>query len=183
MRKLAVLIVLVVLALGLYVMARRRAQRQGWIGVTATSKINGVTARAPAPQVLLTDLNGQNLNTATFRGKVLLVNFWAAWCTPCADEVPQFVNLQQKYHDEGLQIIGISIDDSDSELRDFYRRYKINYPVIAGSQKIAQDFGGILGLPTTLVIRRDGDIEEKFVGATDFAMLEKHVVNLLHSTP
>src|SRR5215470_3761815 len=105
MRKLAVLIVLAALALGLYVVAHRRAQRQGWTSVTPNSKIHRVKAPSPAPQGPLTDLDGQNLNTATFRGKVLLVNFWAAWCTPCADEVPQFIALQERYQNQGLQII------------------------------------------------------------------------------
>src|SRR5215831_8001706 len=113
-----------------------------------------ITVLPPAPQLLLSDLNGQALNTGSFKGKVVLVNFWAAWCTPCADEVPQFIALQQKYADKGLQVIGISIDDSESELRAFYRKFGMNYPVIAGSQQIAQAYGGILGLPTTLIIDR-----------------------------
>src|SRR5215470_16386533 len=175
MRAFLILLVVAALGLGAYVAVRHSARRP------AASEPN--PALRIAPNFDLIDLNGNPFHSSDHKNKVLLVNFWAAWCTPCADEVPQFVSLQQKYHDEGLQIIGISIDDSDSELRDFYRRYKINYPVIAGSQRIAQEYGGILGLPTTLVIRRDGDIEEKFVGATDFAMLEKHVVALLHSNP
>ena len=140
-----------------------------------------ITVLPPAPQLLLNDLNGQALNTGSFKGKVVLVNFWAAWCTPCADEVPQFIALQEKYQNQGLQIIGVSIDDSDSELRDFYQRYKINYPVIPGDQNTAQAFGGILGLPTTLVINRDGFVEVKHVGATDFATLEKEILVLLHA--
>jgi len=140
-----------------------------------------ITILPPAPQLRLNDLNGQALNTASFKGKVVVVNFWAAWCTPCAEEVPQFIELQHRYQSQGLQIIGISIDDSDSELHNFYQRYKINYPVIAGDQNTAQAYGGILGLPTTLVINHDGFIEVKHVGATDFAALEKEVVALLRA--
>lgn len=132
-----------------------------------------------APDLTLTDLNGKDFNTANMKGNVVVVNFWAAWCTPCTAEVPQFITLQQKYQNQGLEIIGISIDDEDGELRDFYRRSHMNYPVIAGSQKIAQAYGGILGLPTTFIIGRDGHIQKKLTGATDFAVLEKAVVMLI----
>ncbi|HLJ27619.1 MAG TPA: TlpA disulfide reductase family protein [Candidatus Angelobacter sp.] len=138
-----------------------------------------ITAVPQAPQLWLVDLSGTPFNTSSFKGKVVLVNFWAAWCTPCAQEVPHFVELQQRYQDQGLQIIGISIDDSDSELRDFYRKFKMNYPVIAGNQKLAQAYGGILGLPTTLVIGRHGFVQGKYVGSTDFGVLEQEVVALL----
>jgi len=87
-----------------------------------------------------------------------------------------FITLQEKYENDGLQIIGISIDDSDKELRDFYDRYLMNYPVVAGDQKLAEAYGDILGLPTTLLINRDGFIEKKFTGATDFATLEREII-------
>ena len=86
------------------------------------------------------------------------------------------IALQQKYQDNGLQIIGISIDDSDKELRDFYQRYRMNYPVVAGDQKLAQAYGDILGLPTTLVINRDGLIEKKFIGAADWTAMEREIL-------
>lgn len=142
-----------------------------------------VTMLPAAPRLTLTDLAGNTFNTANFKGKVVVVNLWAAWCTPCAAEVPRLIALQQKYQDNGLQIIGISIDDSDKELRDFYQRHKINYPVVAGDQKLADAYGGILGLPTTLVINRDGLIEKKFIGAADFAMLEQEIISQLQKVP
>jgi thiol-disulfide isomerase/thioredoxin len=77
---------------------------------------------ATVPALSVADLNGKPLDTSRYKGKVLLVSFWAAWCTPCADEVPQFIALQKKYG-EGLQVIGFSVDDDPQELRDFYHKY------------------------------------------------------------
>jgi thiol-disulfide isomerase/thioredoxin len=108
-----------------------------------------------------------------------MVNFWAAWCIPCAKEVPQFIALQKKYQDQGLQVIGFSVDDDGEELQSFYRKYDVNYPVIPSDLRIADAFGGVLGLPTTFVIGRDSRIHTKHTGVTDFSVLEQEVVTLL----
>jgi peroxiredoxin len=133
----------------------------------------------PGPAVALVDLRGNNVSPARYKGKVVLVNFWAAWCTPCRAEIPQFVTLQDKYGLQGFQAIGISLDDPEAALRDFCREYKVNYPIVMGSQKIAEGFGGVLGLPTTFLIGRDGRIRAKHVGATDFPKLEREITALL----
>ena len=173
MRKLVVIVAVGALVLGMIAWSRRHAKEPGVIQISVTDRSGS------APSLALTDLNGKVLDTSSLKGKIVVVNFWAAWCTPCADEVPQFIAFQRKYEDQGVQVIGISIDDSESELRDFYRKFKMNYPVIAGSQGIAQAYGGILGLPTTLIIDRDGTIQKKINGATNFASLEKEVGLLL----
>jgi peroxiredoxin len=133
------------------------------------------------PELSLTDLNGKTLHTSDYKGKVVLVNFWAAWCTPCAEEVPQFIALQRKYKDQGFQVIGISVEDDAGELRNFYRKYQMNYPVVPGNIKIADAFGGVLGLPTTFVIGRDNLVHGKHNGETNFSALEQEVVALLHA--
>ena len=176
MRKLVVIIAVGALALGMIAWAHRHAKKPGMIRLSVTDR-SGL-----APNLALTDLNGKVLDTSSLKGKIVVVNFWAAWCTPCADEVPQFIALQRKYENQGLQVIGISIEDSESELRDFYRKFQMNYPVIAGSQQIAQAYGGILGLPTTLIFDRDSAIQKKINGATNFASLEKEVAKLLATT-
>jgi cytochrome c biogenesis protein CcmG/thiol:disulfide interchange protein DsbE len=135
----------------------------------------------PAPRLKMVDLNGSSIETASYDGKVVLINFWAAWCTPCAEEIPQFVALQNKYGGIGLQTIGISMEDNEGALRDFYRKFKMNYPVIIGNQQVAQEYGGILGLPTTFLIGRDGRIHSKHSGLADFPKLEQEIVALLHS--
>jgi thiol-disulfide isomerase/thioredoxin len=127
----------------------------------------------------MNDLNGSPIRMEDYKDKVVLVNFWAAWCLPCADEVPQFVALQKKYQDQGLQVIGISVDDDAQELQSFYRKNQMNYPVVPSNLKLAGAFGGVLGLPTTFVIGRDSVIHNKHNGTTDFSILEREVLTLL----
>jgi peroxiredoxin len=129
--------------------------------------------------VLLTDLDGKQFRASDYHGKVLLVNFWAAWCAPCAEEIPQFVGLQSKYRDQGLQVVGISVEDVESVLRSFCLRNHVNYPVVPGDQKVADSFGGVLGLPTTFLIDKDGLVYRKYSGATDFAVVEHDMLALL----
>ena len=169
MRKAVLCALGVAAALGLY------------FGVRHVRHRNESTASvAYLPELTLSDLNGNAIQTSDLRGKVVLVNFWAAWCAPCAEEIPQFMTLQQKYGDRGVQVIGISIDDIDSELRSFYRKHSMNYPVVAGDQKITDAFGGVPGLPTTFIIDRHSRVAARQVGATDFQSLEREVVKLLH---
>jgi thiol-disulfide isomerase/thioredoxin len=112
-------------------------------------------------------------------GNVVLINFWAAWCTPCTEEIPKLIAFQEKYRAQGFRVIGISMEDKDSALREFYRKNNVNYPVIAGNEKIAEAYGGILGLPTSVLISRDGSIRAKHPGLADFAMLEREIIALL----
>jgi thiol-disulfide isomerase/thioredoxin len=131
------------------------------------------------PDLSFTDLNGITIHTADYKNKVVLVNFWAAWCVPCAEEVPQFVALQKKYQGQGLKVISFSVDDDAQELQSFYRKYQMNYPVVPSDIQLAEAFGGVLGLPTTFVIGRDSRIHTKHTGVTDFSMLEQELVVLL----
>lgn len=176
-RKLGLVLAAIALAAGIFAVARRRIAKHGLSQISITSHSDPL----PSPQVTLVDLRGTALNTSSLNGKVIVVNFWAAWCTPCAEEVPRFIALQQKYQNQGLQVIGISIDDSESELRDFYQRSHMNYPVIPGSQEIIQAYGGIFGLPTTVIIGRDGRMHSKLTGSTDFSALEQAVGTALQT--
>jgi peroxiredoxin len=159
-------------AFGIFVLVHPRQAQTGTFAASITDK----QEVAPlAPELSLTDLNGKTFKMSSLKGRVVVVNFWAVWCTPCTEEVPKFVGLQQKYQGRGLQVIGISIDDADRDLRSFYRRFGMNYPVIAGNQEVAEVYGGVLGLPTTFIIDRDGRIQKKVIGSTDFAALEQAV--------
>ena len=141
----------------------------------------GARPLAAAPAIILTDLSGNTINPSSYKGKVVLINFWAAWCTPCREEIPQFVALEEKYRARGFQSIGVSMDDPEGALRDFCREYKVNYPVVMGNQKIAEEFGGVLGLPTTFLLGRDGHIHARHAGTTDFRKLEEEIAGLLES--
>lgn len=133
----------------------------------------------PAPQVTLTDLDGQKLDLTGYKGDVLLVDFWATWCDPCRAEIPHFVQLQNKYRDQGFRVLGISMDDGSRQVREFYQTYQMNYPVAMGNAKLAESFGGVLGLPVSFLIGRDGRIYARHVGETDASVFESEIKQLL----
>jgi len=132
-----------------------------------------------APDFALPQLDGQELRLSSYRGKVVLLDFWASWCEPCRVETPHLIELQQKYGDRGFTIIGISMDDSPDPARSFYRQFQMNYPVVMGNAKIGEEYGGVLGLPIAFVIDRDGKITAKHIGATEPAVFEKDIASLL----
>jgi peroxiredoxin len=143
--------------------------------------VRGPTAKqhSLAPDFSLPQLNGQSLQLSAYRGKVVLLDFWATWCTPCREEIPHLVELQNKHRDQGLQIIGISMDDSPEPVREFYQHFQMNYPVVMGNAEIGELYGGVLGLPIAFVIGRDGRISAKHIGATDASVLEQDIQKLL----
>jgi thiol-disulfide isomerase/thioredoxin len=147
-----------------------------------TQKI-GSANRAVAPDFTLTELGGKPLTLSSYRGKVVLLDFWATWCDPCRDEIPRFISLQDKYRDRGLQIIGVSMDDAPAPVREFQEQFRMNYPVVMGSARIGELYGGILGLPVAFLIGPDGRIYSKHFGATDVAVFEKEIIALLGSRP
>jgi peroxiredoxin len=132
-----------------------------------------------APDFSLPDLTGGQVKLSDYRGKVVLLDFWATWCDPCREEIPHFIQLQNKYRDQGLQIIGISMDDGPEPVRDYYERFHMNYPVVMGNAKIGELYGGILGLPIAFVLRRDGRVDGRHIGATDISVFEKEIARLL----
>jgi len=132
-----------------------------------------------APKFQLSDISGKPLNLSDFQGKVILIDFWATWCTPCRWAVPDLVELQEKYQAQGLRVIGISMDDDVGPVREFYKRFEINYPVAMGGDSVGDLFGGIEGLPTTFLIGRDGRIRNKHVGARGIDFFEPKVRDLL----
>ena len=133
----------------------------------------------PAPDFSLPQLDGQTLQLSSYRGKVVVLDFWATWCDPCREETPYLVQLQQKYGDRGLQIIGISMDDGPEPVRDFYQQFHMNYPVVMGTAKTGELYGGVLGLPIAFFVDREGKIYSKKIGAQSAAALEREIEKLL----
>ena len=172
-RKILIAIAVFAIAIGLFFVNRHRA--------VPGSGLTNIAKRPLAPEFSLPDLNGQTLDLSAYRGKVVLLDFWATWCAPCREEIPQFVELQIEYRDQGLQIIGISMDDGPDPVRDFYQRFHMNYPVALGNAKIGELYGGVLGLPIAFLIDRNGRIEAKHIGATDVSVFEREIKALLQA--
>jgi cytochrome c biogenesis protein CcmG, thiol:disulfide interchange protein DsbE len=163
-------------ALALGVLVTHYSLRTNHTQVLATSN---TANHPPAPDFTLPQLDGSDLRLSAYRGKVVLLDFWATWCDPCREEIPHLVELQKKYADAGLQIIGVSMDDSADPVRPFYQEFHMNYPVVMGTAKTGALYGGVMGLPITFLIDRDGRIHRKHIGATDAAVFEKEVKGLL----
>jgi peroxiredoxin len=138
---------------------------------------------ASAPNFKLTDLNGQKISLADYKGKVLFLNFWATWCPPCRAEIPDFVEAYAEQKANGLEILGISLDTKGKEtVTAFVEKYKINYPVVLESrqttEKIIADYEPGQYIPATIIIDKLGRIRHKEVGAIDKEALLKHFQRL-----
>lgn len=115
------------------------------------------------PAVTMTDLDGQAMSPADWKGKVVLVNFWATWCTPCLAEIPDLIRLQHQYRDQ-LLIVGVSEDNDDVDLQAFVDEHGLNYPVVRSTPEIQEAFPGVIALPTTFVLDQNGLMTKKQVG-------------------
>ena len=136
----------------------------------------------PAPlNFTLKDVDNKDVKLASFKGKVLIVDFWATWCGPCKLEIPGFVDLQNRYSSKGVQFIGVSVDDKLEQLKPYVAEYKMNYPVLQGlgHEDMQDAFGPIWGIPTTIVIGRDGKICKKHTGMASKEKFEQEIKSLL----
>ena len=142
--------------------------------VTATSLLH-----KQAPQFVRTDLENRKLDLRAYRGKVVLLDFWATWCASCQLEMPRFVAWQTQYGPHGLQIIGISMDDDPALARKLYKKMKLNDPEAMGDEKLGQLYGGVLGLPLTYLIDSQGNVQARFRGEADLTSIEEQFKPLL----
>jgi cytochrome c biogenesis protein CcmG/thiol:disulfide interchange protein DsbE len=127
----------------------------------AISPASVLRQETKAPQFELRDINGRTVRLTDYRGKVVLINFWATWCPPCRAEMPDLVRLQREYGKEGLQIIGITYPpEKKTRVRRFARSLKVNYPIILGTREIKDRFSSEETLPLTVVINRNGKVSD-----------------------
>lgn len=118
-------------------------------------------AQQKAPALSFKDINGKTIRLSAFKGKVVLVNFWATWCVPCRAEIPDLIKLQRRYRTRGLRIVGITYPPEQiAEVRRFARELKINYPLVIGSKETKQSFTASETLPLTVIIDRRGNVRE-----------------------
>ena len=132
-----------------------------------------------APEFSLPDLHQGRVDLRLHRGKVVLLNFWATWCAPCKVEMPQFMEWQKEYGPRGLRVVGVSIDDSAAPARAFVEKLHLNYPVVMGNAKLGERYGGVLGVPVTFLIDREGIVRARFDGEEHLAAEERQVRGLL----
>ena len=133
----------------------------------------------PAPPFLVNDIDGNVVSTAGWPGKVVLLNFWATWCSPCREEIPFLIELAKKYKD-GLQIVGVSLDEtSPGGVKEFAKRFGISYPIVMGSAELIWEYGGVPAVPTSFVMNKHGQIVQKHEGSLSPAMIENEIRALL----
>jgi len=166
---------------------------------------SGQTEPVAVPPLELTDLDGHPVSLAALKGKVVIIDFWATWCPPCREAIPDLIDLKKQYGGQGLEVVGISLDDNAERilprfvhdfginypvgislddnaeriLPRFVHDFGINYPVVIGSEEVAAAFGGILGLPTTFIVDRAGMVRSHFMGYIDRQRMEAAVTGLL----
>ncbi len=170
---LALVVVAVVAAAMLYVgfhMARRSGPE--------APPILGKTT--PAPDFTLEKLDGGSLKLSDLRGKAVLLNFWATWCGPCKIETPWLVEMQNQYGSQGLQVVGVAMDDSGKdEIAKFAKDMGVNYPVLLGKEAVGDEYGGVPGLPESFFIGRDGKIVDRIIGLKGRADIEDSIKKAL----
>lgn len=141
--------------------------------------VNAAQVNSPAPDFTLNDLSGKSVSLSHFKGKVIILDFWATWCPPCRREIPHFVDLYARHKSKGLVIVGVALDDEGAKVvRPFVEEFKINYPIVLGTQEVQKAYGGIQGIPTTYIIDKAGKIVTSFVGYTEVGVIEKRIQTL-----
>ncbi|MFZ0279016.1 MAG: TlpA disulfide reductase family protein [Candidatus Sulfotelmatobacter sp.] len=147
---------------------------------TAASSVPRLTQSSLAPDFSLESLDGKSLRLSDLRGKAVLLNFWATWCGPCKIEMPWFVDLQKEYGSQGLQIVGVAMDDASKEdISKFAKDMGVNYPILIGKESVGDQYGGVPALPESFLISRDGKIVDKIIGLRGKAEIEDAVKKAL----
>jgi thiol-disulfide isomerase/thioredoxin len=158
----------------------------------ASAQENGKSSKKDlqdAPDVTFKDLQGKDVRLADLKGKVVVINFWATWCEPCQIEIPWMIGFQEKYADKGFTLLGVAMDDEGKSVVGPYvektqfdvdgKKMVMNYPIVIGSDDLSSKFGGLIGLPTTVVLGRNGKVHKRFLGLVSHDELEKEIKELL----
>ena len=191
MNRNVIFILCVVVAITALLLVGKRATKPPESANAANSNAQGTPAPAQnaggpaqgseAPVFELKSIpDGKPVALASLRGKAVLLNFWATWCGPCKIEMPWLVDLQKKYGPQGLQIVGVAMDDtSDKEIADFAHKMGVNYVVLKGTEKVGDLYGGVEGLPTTYYLDRSGKVVDKTLGLAGELVIEDAIKKAL----
>jgi peroxiredoxin len=168
-------VVAVAVALMLFASVHMARKKAGVVKLKAVGKNGSV-----APDFELKSLDGKQVRLSDFRGKAVLLNFWATWCAPCKIEMPWFVDLQKQYAPQGLQVIGVAMDDSGEDtIAKFAKEMGVNYPVLVGKEAVGDAYGGVEFLPTTFIIDRQGKVVDRVFGLVGRSEFEDNIKKAL----
>jgi peroxiredoxin len=171
-----VIIVVAMVVTVMIVFGFQMARRNSGQTVNAGPNMNGQAA----PDFTLQSLDGKTVHLSDFRGKGVLLNFWATWCQPCKIEMPWFAELQTQYAAQGFQIVGIAMDDaSPKEIGEFAHDLGVNYPILVGKEEVGNAYGGVQFLPETFYISRDGKVVDKMFGLKGKGEIENSIKKAL----
>ena len=191
MKKSLLVIIAVVAVIAATYLADRatRQPRKGALSVSAANSAGSPKAPKPAPELTLKDLDGKDLSLTQYKGKVVLVNFWATWCEPCQVEIPWLIEMQQKYAAQGFTVLGIAMDEEGASVVTPWvqkerfdvngAKSQMNYPIVIGNDAAADKFGGLLGYPTSVLITRDGKIVKRITGIISYEEISKSIESQL----
>jgi thiol-disulfide isomerase/thioredoxin len=181
------LVIIAVVAVIVATYLADRATRQPRNRVAKVTLSNA--AAKPAPDVTLRDLDGKDLSLAQYKGKVVLVNFWATWCEPCQVEIPWLIEMQQKYAARGFTVLGIAMDEGGASVVTPWvqkerfdvngSKSQMNYPIVIGDDAAADKFGGLLGYPTSVLISRDGKVVKRITGIISYDEISRSIESQL----
>ena len=159
MKRLSIVVLVVAVTVALILVARFRGSHR-----PSTAALLSVHTQI-APDFVLESLDGKTVHLSDFRGKAILLNFWATWCQPCKIEMPSFEQLQKQYGPEGLQVIGVAMDDARKEdIAKFAKNLGVDYPILLGKESVGNAYGGVQFLPATFYLGRDGKVVDKVFG-------------------
>lgn len=150
-------------------------------GIFIWQMVSRTTASSGEPvKFTIVDQHGKRVNISDFKGKVVILDFWATWCPPCKAEIPGFVQLYNKYHDQGLEIVGVSLDQTGwSDVRPFLKKYNVPYTVGLRNMETDYRFGNIKSIPTTFVLDKQGKIRQQYVGYRQDTVFENDFKQLI----
>lgn len=178
-QKNALVLVVVSLVVGLMLFTGARRVRKAPAGALQGSGIGKA-----APDFELETLDGRKVRLSDFRGKAVLLNFWATWCHPCRIEMPWLIEFQKKYRAQGVEVVGIAMEDTDKkDIERFLKEMGVNYLILVGSENVGELYGGVMGLPTTFYIGRDGTIVEQHAGLISKSEIEAHLQKAMERGP
>jgi peroxiredoxin len=150
------------------------------VGCSSAPKAQQHLDRKPAANFTLADASGAKVVLANYKGKVVLLNFWATWCGPCKVEIPWFVEFNKTYKDRGLAVVGVSLDDDGwKSVKPYLAEKKIDYTVVVGNDAVSKSYGDVDSLPTTFIIDQDGRIAFTHTGLVSKDTYEKEIQSLL----